>query len=149
MLNRRGGLLICALIAGVAGCGGKAAKKKETEKEMRARILKEEKAKLKDQRFRAEARTKLLTVDCKKMCTRTFKNCVGEVLVASGKFDQAKIDMIKKAKAWGKVQTAGFAACVKDCKKKKGFGSDAEAINKCLEIADCKAYAACIKVHIK
>ncbi len=90
-----------------------------------------------------------LKVDCEKMCAKTFKECVGEVLVASGKMDQAKIDLIKKAGAFKKVQDAGYSACIKDCKKKKGFGSDAAAINKCLDKKDCKAYADCIKKHIK
>ena len=90
-----------------------------------------------------------LKVDCEKMCEKTFKECVGEVLVASGKMDQAKIDMIKKAGAFKKVQDAGYGACIKDCKKKKGFGSDAGEINKCLKAKDCKEYAKCIKKHIK
>jgi len=90
-----------------------------------------------------------LKVDCEKMCTKTFKECVGEVLVASGKMDQAKLDMIKKAGAFQKVQDAGYGACVKDCKKKKGFGSDAGEINKCLEKKTCADYAKCIKKHIK
>jgi hypothetical protein len=90
-----------------------------------------------------------LKVDCKKMCEKTFKECVGEVLVASGKMDQAKIDMIKKVGAFEKVQKAGYGACIKDCKKKKGFGSDAGEINKCLKKKNCKEYADCIKKHIK
>ena len=90
-----------------------------------------------------------LKVDCDKMCSKTFKDCVGEVLVASGKMDQKKIDLIKKAGAFKKVQEAGYSACMKDCKKKKGFGSDAGKINKCLEKKDCKSYADCIKKHIK
>ncbi len=90
-----------------------------------------------------------LKVDCDKMCGKTFKECVGEVLVASGKMDKAKIDQIKKMGALKKVQEAGYGACMKDCKKKKGFGSDASQINKCLKEKDCKKYAECIKKHIK
>lgn len=90
-----------------------------------------------------------LKVDCEKMCTKTFKECVGDVLVAAGKMEQAKYDQIKKAGALKSVQDSGFASCMKDCKKKKGFGSDASSINKCLEMKDCKAYAKCIKKHIK
>ncbi|MFH2010763.1 MAG: hypothetical protein ABI333_29450 [bacterium] len=90
-----------------------------------------------------------LQVDCNRMCTRTFNECVGEVLVASGKMDSKKIDLIKKAGAFKKVQDAGYGACMNDCDRKKGFGSDAGKINKCLEKKDCKSYADCIKAVIK
>jgi len=91
-----------------------------------------------------------LKVDCKKLCEKTFKECVGEVLVASGKMDQGKLDAIKnKAGAFKKIKDSGYAVCVKDCKTKKGFGSDAGEINKCLKIKDCKEYAKCVKKHIK
>lgn len=57
--------------------------------------------------------------------------------------------MIKKVGALKKVQDAGYAACVKDCKRKKGFGTDAAEINKCLKLETCDAYAKCIKQHIR
>jgi hypothetical protein len=90
-----------------------------------------------------------LKVDCEKMCDKTFKECVGEVLVAAGKTDQAKLDQLTKTGKIKGVQETGYGACLKDCKNKKGFGSDAGSINKCLEIKDCKEYAKCIRKHIK
>ena len=147
MLGRRRCLLFCALITGVAGCAGTADKKKKTEKETRTHVPKEKKAKHTGKRMRAVA--KVLTVDCKSMCTMTFKRCVGEVLVASGKLSQDKYDLIVKSGSLKRVQDAGYAHCVRECKRKSGFEADAEEMNKCLKIADCKTYAACIKVHIK
>jgi hypothetical protein len=114
--------LVLTLTVALVACGDKKVGKKETEKEK---------------------------VDCNRMCARTFKECVGEVLVSSGKMDQKKIDLIKKAGAFKKVQDAGYEACMKDCAKKKGFGADASEINKCLDKKGCKDYAACIKEHIK
>ncbi|MFH2009000.1 MAG: hypothetical protein ABI333_20590 [bacterium] len=88
---------------------------------------------------------KQVKVDCEQLCSHTFKQCVTEVLLASGKLDAKKIDMITKAGALGKVKEAGYNACMTKCKEKKGYGSDAGKVNKCLEKKDCKAYAACIK----
>ncbi len=120
-------LMILALTVTLGGCGDKKDAKKKAKEEMRAKMK----------------------VDCEKMCTKTFRDCVGEVLVASGKMDKSKIDMIKKVGALKKVQDAGYAACVKDCKRKKGFGTDAAEINKCLKLDSCAAYAKCIKQHIR
>jgi hypothetical protein len=88
-------------------------------------------------------------VDCQMMCNKTFMLCVGEVLVATGKVSPDRIRQIQQAGAWHKVQQAGYTACMKDCAKKKGFGSDAVEINKCLALSGCTQYAQCIKKHIK
>lgn len=88
-------------------------------------------------------------VDCDKMCTRTFKECVGEVMVGSGKMTKKQLELVKKAGALKKMQEKGYEACMKDCKKKKGIGSDAGKINKCLKKSNCKEYADCIKKHLK
>ncbi len=88
-------------------------------------------------------------VDCHRMCSRTFIQCVGEVLVATKKMDPAKIALLKKAGAWSKVQQAGYQACSKDCAKKAGFGTDAAGINQCLALTGCTPYANCMKQYVK
>ena len=90
-----------------------------------------------------------LKVDCEKVCERTFKECVADVLIATKKVDSKKMEMIKKVGKIEQVKAAGHKACVKDCKKKKGFGSDAGEINKCMKIKDCKEFAKCMKKHVK
>jgi len=84
-------------------------------------------------------------VDCDKMCTKTFKECVGEVLIAKGKLSQKKLDMIKKLGGLKKVQDAGYGACIKACKDEKGLQKDGAKINKCMKIKDCKKFAECMK----
>lgn len=89
-------------------------------------------------------------VDCKKMCARTFKTCLVETLVTSGKLTRKMIDKLKKsAGAMAKIQQAGYNACQKDCARKKGFGTDAAEINTCLALASCAKYAQCIKRHVR
>ena len=88
-------------------------------------------------------------VDCDKMCSKTFKECVTEVMLASGKMTEKQMKLVKKAGALDKMKEKGHEACMKDCKKKKGIGSDAGKINKCLKKKDCKEYADCIKEHLK
>ncbi len=84
-------------------------------------------------------------VDCEKMCTKTFKECIAEVLVAKGKVDMKKIDLLKKAGAFDKIKQGSYDACLKACKKDKGVTKDAAKINKCMKIKDCKEYAKCVK----
>jgi hypothetical protein len=126
-LMRASLLLMIAATVVLGSCGDKKSESKKSKAEKRAQM----------------------TVDCDRMCTKTFRLCVSEVLVGSGKLDQAKIDMIKKAGAFKKVQDAGYGACVKDCKKKEGFGTDAADINVCLKMDKCADYAKCIKQHIR
>lgn len=88
-------------------------------------------------------------VDCKKVCKRTFDECLEDVLVASGKLSKDKLEMAKKAGMLKKMKKQGFDTCMKNCKDQKGLGSDAGEINKCLKKDSCKEYADCIKKHLQ
>ena len=88
-------------------------------------------------------------IDCKKVCKRTFDECLEDVLIASGKLSKDKLDMAKKAGMLGKMKKQGFDACMKNCKDKKGIGSDAGEINKCMKKKNCKEFAECMKKHLK
>jgi hypothetical protein len=89
-------------------------------------------------------------VDCARMCRKTFKECVEEVLLAAGKMSPRQLDKIKKIPGViAKMQEAGYSACLRDCSKKKGVGMDARAINQCLALTSCKKYAQCVKKHIR
>lgn len=88
-------------------------------------------------------------VDCEKMCTRAFKECISEVVVAAKKGTVESQKAVEEAGQLSKMQEAGYASCLKSCKKSKGMGSDAGEINKCLAKADCKGFAECLTPYLK
>jgi hypothetical protein len=88
-------------------------------------------------------------VDCQKLCDKTFGTCVSEVLMSSGKMDAKKVAMFKKLGLMKKVQKEGLAQCLKGCRAQKGQFGDSRSANKCIEMTDCKKFAACITRHIK
>ena len=157
MSNPKDAILICGLIAVVevlsgcgeqkvtlvSGCGEKTKLTAEARQELCGV------RKIQDTPTRAENRAMRLMYTCERMCTRTFTECMSEVLVASGKVEQSKIELLKKDGSLDKAQNAAYSNCAKDCKKNKGVGLDAKAIAECLKMPWCNDYAACIKVHIK
>lgn len=84
-------------------------------------------------------------VDCDRLCTRSFKECPVEVVVAAGNTKRERVAALKAAGVFERVQALGHAACLRDCKKKQGRGSDAGRINACLAKQGCKLFAECIK----
>jgi hypothetical protein len=88
-------------------------------------------------------------VDCDKMCSRAFKECATEVVIAAKKGTAESQAAVEKAGQLPKLQEAGYQACMKSCKKNKGMGSDAAKINECLEKKDCKAFAECFTPYLK
>ncbi len=88
-------------------------------------------------------------VDCVKLCTRTFKKCPAEVVVAAGKMTTKRLESLKAAGAFERIQSLGYDACLRDCNKKKGRGSDVGRINTCLKKVGCKPFAECIKEVIQ
>ena len=84
-------------------------------------------------------------VDCEKLCTRSFKSCAVEVVVAAGKMKRERVVALQAAGAFEKIQSYGFEACLADCKKKRGRGSDAGRINTCLAQKGCQPFAECIR----
>ncbi len=85
------------------------------------------------------------TVDCRAMCTRTFHQCIASVMLLSGKITKAQWDAIVKAGLRPRMAAKGYQVCFADCHKLGGRGPDAQAINRCLAIPDCDAYARCIR----
>ena len=92
---------------------------------------------------------KSIKVDCDKMCSKTFRECMSEVMLSAKKVTPKELEAIQKVNGLKKMQQDGYTHCMADCKKKKGFGSDAGKINTCLDKKSCKDYAECIKEHLK
>jgi len=88
-------------------------------------------------------------VDCARLCARSFNKCALEVVVATGKLKPERVAALKAAGVFEKFQTLGYEACLRDCKKKQGRGSDAARINDCLAQKGCMPFAACIKKVIE
>ena len=89
-------------------------------------------------------------VDCEKLCTRAFKECIEEVLIVSGKLSAEKMKAFKSTPgALQKMKAAGYKACFSGCQKQGGIGSDAAAVNKCMPKKTCKEFAACVWPLIK
>jgi hypothetical protein len=88
------------------------------------------------------------SVDCKRLCRRTFDQCLTEVMLASGKMTAKQIQRVKQVGAMSQMKKKGYEACLKDCSRKGGKGPDAAKINKCLGHKSCTAYAQCIKKHL-
>ena len=84
-------------------------------------------------------------VDCVKLCTRSFKTCATEVVVAAGNTKPERVAALQATGAFEKIQSVGYEACMRDCKKKQGRGSDAGRINACLAKKGCHAFAECIR----
>jgi len=133
VMTRTSELLILVLVAALAACGGKKAKAEQERMQAQGDRLREI--------FAADQ----AMADCKKMCEKSHIKCMIDVLMATGKMDQAKIDEISKAGSLKPAQDAGYAACMLECKRVKGLGPNAVEIKKCLKIKACKTYARCIK----
>jgi hypothetical protein len=88
-------------------------------------------------------------VDCVRLCTRSFQKCALEVVVATGRLKPERVDALKAAGVFAKFQTLGYEACLRDCNKKQGSGSDAARINDCLAQKGCMPFADCIKKVIQ
>ena len=88
-------------------------------------------------------------VDCDKMCSRAFKECASEVVIAAKKGTVESMKTVEKAGQLPKIQEAGYKACMRSCKKSKGMGSDAAKINECLAKKGCKAFAECFTPYLK
>ncbi len=89
------------------------------------------------------------TVDCTRLCTRSFKKCSLEVVVATGRLKPERVAALKAAGVFEKFQRLGYEACLRDCNKKQGRGSDAARINDCLAQKGCMPFADCIKKVIQ
>lgn len=83
-------------------------------------------------------------VECARLCDRSFKECPVEVLVAAGRIRPERVAALRASGAFDKIQSVGRQACLRDCKKKEGRGSDAPRINACLAKKGCKPFADCI-----
>jgi hypothetical protein len=89
-------------------------------------------------------------VDCKEVCERSFKTCLSELLITSGKVSAEKLEMVKKRPGMlDRMKKQGFDVCMKNCQKKGGLGADATAINKCLEKKNCQEFAKCVGPLLK
>ncbi len=88
-------------------------------------------------------------VDCARLCARSFNECALEVVVATGRLKPERVAALKAAGVFEKFQTLGYGACLRDCKKKQGRGSDAGRINDCLAQKGCLPFARCIKKVIQ
>jgi len=88
-------------------------------------------------------------VDCDRLCTRSFKRCAVEVLVAAGKTKPERVAALQATGAFEKIQSYGYKACLRDCNTKKGRGSDASRINACLAKRGCKPFAECIQAVVQ
>lgn len=84
-------------------------------------------------------------VDCVQLCTRSFKSCAAEVVVAAGNTKPERVAALQATGAFEKIQSVGYEACLRDCKKKQGRGSDAGRINECLAKKGCDPFAKCIR----
>jgi hypothetical protein len=96
------------------------------------------------QQARRQAR-RTATVDCARLCARSFQECAIEVAVATGKVKRERVAALQAAGVFEKVQAHGHGACLQDCQKKQGRGSDAQRINACLAKSGCEPFAECIK----
>ena len=88
-------------------------------------------------------------VECKPFCEKTFGTCGREVFIASGKLRVDKAKLFKVLGLLERVKAEGHEKCLKGCEGSGGVFGDAEAVNQCMKIADCTAFAACITKHIK
>jgi len=87
-------------------------------------------------------------VDCKRLCRRTFDQCLTEIMLTAGKMSAKQLQHVKQSGAMSQIKKKGYQACLKDCAKKGGKGPDALKIKKCLGLKSCSAYAQCIKKHL-
>jgi hypothetical protein len=92
-------------------------------------------------------------VDCERMCARTFKECGEELLlvkksVTKPGLEEIKADPERAAKLKASLGQQ-YDKCKKRCGEKKGYGSDARLINRCLkQQKSCGGYAECIKSSV-
>jgi len=92
---------------------------------------------------------KVVLVDCKRLCKKTFSTCGREVFIKSGKLRVDKARLFKVLHILEKVKAEGLESCLKSCGEHRGTFSDGEQVNRCLEIEGCDAFAACITKYIR
>ncbi len=83
-------------------------------------------------------------VSCEALCKRSFVTCPVEVIVAAGSTRPERVEALRATGAFEQIQEAGQRACLSDCNKKKGRGSDAGRINACLAKEGCEEFARCL-----
>jgi hypothetical protein len=91
-----------------------------------------------------------MKVDCERLCQRTYQECGAELRLVKGRLDRAGAEEVQKqpakAERFRKQLAQERDTCLKRCKEKKGYGSDAAKFNDCLKKkTDCRSYAACVK----
>jgi hypothetical protein len=91
-----------------------------------------------------------MRVDCEKLCRRTYQECGTELRLSKGRLDRAGFEELQKlpakAERFQRQLKQEHETCLKLCREKKGYGSDAGKFNECLKKkADCRSYAECVK----
>jgi hypothetical protein len=88
-------------------------------------------------------------VECKPFCEKTFGACGREVFIASGKLRPDKAKLFNVTPLLEKLKAEGQEKCLKGCEEHQGVFGDSRAVNACMKLEDCQAFAACVTKHIK
>jgi hypothetical protein len=89
---------------------------------------------------------KLQKLGCHDVCHRTFQDCMGQMLLATGKVTQTQLNRFVRSGLMGMAKMTGYAGCMRRCQQGQAAGQSekTQAVKRCLKKRSCQAYAACM-----
>lgn len=89
---------------------------------------------------------KLQKLKCHDVCHRTFQDCMGQMLLATGKVTRAQLARFVRTGLMGMARMTGYAGCMQRCTQGQASGQQEKThkVKRCLKKRSCTAYAACM-----
>lgn len=89
---------------------------------------------------------KLQKLKCHDVCHRTFQDCMGQMLLATGKVTREQLKQFVRTGLMGVARLTGYHGCMRRCAKGQATGQQEKtlAVKRCLKKRSCTAYAACM-----
>ncbi len=83
---------------------------------------------------------------CHDVCHRTFQDCMGQMLLATGKVTRTQLARFVRSGLLGMAKMTGYAGCMRRCQQGQATGQPeaTRSVNRCLKKPSCTAYAACM-----
>ena len=85
-----------------------------------------------------------ISVDCRRVCWRTFGECSREVLITTARVTEQLLEQYEQSGLLQAFQLAGFQRCVRLCGRAQLTGKSPAVINRCLALKSCVDYANCL-----